>query len=485
MLVPLLRCTSDTGARKLSKMNTPFAQDPPPPERGVFVNRTLNMRTVEVVGYDMDYTLIHYNDDAWEKAAFEAAKNILAAHDWPVANLEFDPKQFTVGLVFDLKLGNVVKATRFGYVVKAQHGNSMMSYDEQRTAYRDEIVSLSDGRFEFMNTLFELSRASLFCQLVEHHDADPLPGVQTYADLYAGIDEALGEAHMAGLLKGEIVADPDRFVDVDPDIVPTLLDQKAAGKKLALITNSEWTYTSKIMNYAFDSFCPGSSNWRDCFDLVIVSANKPRFFSATEPIYRIVDEDQSLLVPHHGPLETGHIYFGGNARLVEEAFGVSGGSPLYVGDHLFGDVHVTKDVLHWRTALIARELEDEIAAAAEFESDQARLARLMHEKISVDRRQAQLRTQSLNDRSRTLDERLQETTNDAIALDKQIAPLAKRASELGNATWGPLMRAGNDKSLFARQVERYADVYTSRVSNFRYETPFGYLRAARGSLPHD
>jgi len=47
------------------------------------------------------------------------------------------------------------------------------------------------------------------------------------------------------------------------------------------------------------------------------------------------------------------------------------------------------------------------------------------------------------------------------------------------------MRAGVDKSLFARQVEKYADVYTSRVSNFRAETPYGYLRAARGSLPHD
>ncbi len=47
------------------------------------------------------------------------------------------------------------------------------------------------------------------------------------------------------------------------------------------------------------------------------------------------------------------------------------------------------------------------------------------------------------------------------------------------------MRAGNDKSLFARQVERYADVYTSRASNFLYETPYAFLRAARGSLPHD
>ena len=47
------------------------------------------------------------------------------------------------------------------------------------------------------------------------------------------------------------------------------------------------------------------------------------------------------------------------------------------------------------------------------------------------------------------------------------------------------MRAGNDKSHLARQVERYADIYTSRVSNFLYETPFAYLRAPRGTLPHD
>jgi hypothetical protein len=64
-------------------------------------------------------------------------------------------------------------------------------------------------------------------------------------------------------------------------------------------------------------------------------------------------------------------------------------------------------------------------------------------------------------------------------------PLAKASGEAGNPTWGPLMRAGYDKSLFARQVERYADVYTSRVSNFLAATPFAYLRAARSSLPHD
>ena len=51
--------------------------------------------------------------------------------------------------------------------------------------------------------------------------------------------------------------------------------------------------------------------------------------------------------------------------------------------------------------------------------------------------------------------------------------------------WGLLMRAGNDKSKLAYQVERYADIYTSRVSNFGPATPFFYVRSPRGSLPHD
>jgi len=455
------------------------------PERGVFVNRTLNMRSVEAVGYDMDYTLIHYNVDVWEAAAFDEARDLLAAQGWPVEDLKFDPEAFTIGLVFDLKLGNVVKATRFGYVVRAQHGDHLLTFEEQRDVYREDIVELSSSRFRFMNTLFELSRASLFSQLVALQDAKLLTGVRDYFHLYDAIDGALGEAHMAGILKAKIVADPDRFVDRDPDIAATLLDQRRAKKKLALITNSDWAYTSKMMNYAVDPHCPDGITWRDLFDVVIVSANKPRFFSGNDPIYRVVDEAESLLLPHSGPLEPGHVYFGGNANLVEQSLELSGGQPLYVGDHLFGDVHVTKDVLRWRTALIARELESEIADACAFDEQQDHLEDLMAEKIVVDRRQAQLRLARAYGRGGQVATELGQVTARAIELDEQIAPLARAASGLGNAIWGPLMRAGNDKSLYARQVERYADAYMSRVSNLRYETPYAYLRAARGSLPHD
>lgn len=456
----------------------------PAPERGVFCNRTLNLRAVRTIGYDMDYTLVRYKVDEWEQAAFEHARGVLAEGGWPVEGVVFDAAAFTPGLVFDLALGNVCKATRFGYVVKAQHGAEPMSFEQLRTAYRESIVELSVDRFIFMNTLFELSRACLFAQLVELHDREPLPGVRSYEALYTRIDEALTVTHTMGALKERILADPERFVELDPEVVSTLQEQRAAGKQLLLITNSDWAYTRPMMTWTFDRYCPDGTTWRDLFDIVIVSANKPRFFAHTDPIYRVVDEADSLLQPHNGPLVPGAVYFGGNAGLVEQNLKSTGSQPLYVGDHLFGDVHVTKDVLRWRTALIASELETEIRHAIDFASTEAELASLMTAKSELEHRQARARLGRVTGASAG-DDDLDGVAAELAALDDQIAPLARAASDLGNPTWGPLMRAGYDKSLFARQVERYADIYTSRVSNLRAVTPYAYLRAARGSLPHD
>jgi hypothetical protein len=81
--------------------------------------------------------------------------------------------------------------------------------------------------------------------------------------------------------------------------------------------------------------------------------------------------------------------------------------------------------------------------------------------------------------------RMQQLRGQTDALDEKIAPLAKEGAEIVNPSWGPMMRAGNDKSHLARQIERHADIYTSRVANLLHATPFAYLRSPRGNLPHD
>jgi hypothetical protein len=82
-------------------------------------------------------------------------------------------------------------------------------------------------------------------------------------------------------------------------------------------------------------------------------------------------------------------------------------------------------------------------------------------------------------------ERLRALRQESEQLDAQITPLAQASGRMGHEVWGAAMRAGNDKSRLAREIEGHADIYMSRVSNLLYVTPYGYLRGARGSLPHD
>jgi hypothetical protein len=273
-----------------------------------------------------------------------------------------------------------------------------------------------------------------------------------------------------------------------------------------VITNSDWPYTRAMLGYALDRYLPEGMDWTELFHFVIVDADKPRFFSERRPVYDVVDRATPdprgpLLARRRGRLAPGGVYSGGDASLVEASLGLSGAELLYVGDHLFGDVHVTKAMLRWRTGLVLRELEDELRAQVAFQPAERELNRLMAEKTQIDRELALLRLDRQRRRSAsaavvdprpppsmsaaTLSSRLNRATRRSAALDARLAPLAEAAGRVANERWGLLMRAGNDRSLFARQVERYADLYTSRVSNLGAETPFAYLRARRTDLPHD
>ncbi|UCG89055.1 MAG: HAD-IG family 5'-nucleotidase [Gemmatimonadota bacterium] len=465
-----------------------------PPERGIYCNRTLNLRSIKAVGYDMDYTLVHYRVDEWERQAYGYIKRKLLALGWPVEQLEFDPDLVIRGLTLDIENGNILKANRFGYVKQASHGTQPMDFSTQRAEYSRTFVDLAEERYEFLNTLFSLSEACMYAQLVDMLDDNQLPGVIGYSDLYRLVRASTDETHVEGELKADITTDPDRYVALNRETPLALLDQHHAGKKLLLITNSEWGYTRSIMQYAFDEFLPEGMTWRDLFDVIIVSARKPAFFSTNSPVFRVVTEE-GLLEPCPKGIDSDGTFLGGNARFVEAYLGLSGDEILYVGDHVFTDVHVSKDILRWRTALILRELETDLLGLAEFKNDQNQLSKLMAKKEELEFRLASLRLDAMRKKVgygpqpvtsvKELDNQVGKVRGNLAKLDQQIAPLATAAGAIGNARWGPLMRAGNDKSQLARQVERYADIYMSRVSNFLSHTPFTYLRSRRGSLPHD
>jgi 5'-nucleotidase len=468
---------------------------PPARERGIFCNRTMNMRSIKAIGYDMDYTLIHYRTEEWERRAYEHLRARLVSRGYPVEALSFDPDLVIRGLIIDTEFGNLLKVNRFGYVKRALHGTTPLDFESQRRTYARTIVDLSEPRFVFLNTLFSLSEGCMYAQLVDLLEMGKLPSTMGYDAVYRLVKSALDEAHMEGHLKAEIIADPDRFVVLDPEAPLALLDQKRAGKKLLLITNSEWHYTEAMMRYAFDRFLPEGTTWRALFDVIIVQARKPEFFMQKSPLFEVVSDD-GLLRPWIGPLKEGGRYLGGHASQVENSLGFSGDEILYVGDHIWGDVKVSKSVLRWRTVLILRELEEEVRATYASRTDEAKLQALMEEKEVLELVACQLRLASLRAKdgyglpeepltTEQREARSQEVKQALAELDDRIAPLAKAAGEVSNPNWGLLLRTGNDKSHLARQIERSADIYTSRVSNFLWFTPYFYFRSRRGSLPHD
>lgn len=522
------------------------------------------MRSIRAVGYDLDYTLVHYAVEAWETAAYESLRAKLALRGWPVHDLAFDHSSVNRGLIIDRERGNLLKANRFGYVKHAAHGTRPLSPDEKKAAYARTVIDAADERYVFLNTLFSLSEAAMYAQVVDLLDDRALPEVLGYADLHDVVRSSLDEAHFEGRLKAEIMERPQRFVMMDPDVGRTLVDQKIAGLKLMVVTNSEWTYTRFMLRHAIDPHLPDGMTWRELFDLVIVSARKPDFFGSDGlPAFEVVDE-AGLLLPlpsgiASGGIASGGVFLGGNAAMVERYFGLDGSEILFVGDHVYADVLASKSVRRWRTALILREIEDELLALDAFAEEQAELAGLMERKARLehamsharmDLRRAEVgaaraakgepaardepaakgeraakgepesRDEPAADLLETgpgsghdvgpdvrpvvgpavgpvlgpaadaavladLRERMEAVRADLLALDARIAPLAERSDALGNARWGPIMRAANDKSFLARQVEQFADVYTSRVSNFGHATPYANFRSPYGSLPHD
>ena len=73
----------------------------------------------------------------------------------------------------------------------------------------------------------------------------------------------------------------------------------------------------------------------------------------------------------------------------------------------------------------------------------------------------------------------------ADLMDAEVDSLEQRLDRAYNPYWGSILREGNENSRFGEQVSDYADLYTSKVSNFLSYSPLRYFRAPRRTMPHE
>jgi hypothetical protein len=158
----------------------------------------------------------------------------------------------------------------------------------------------------------------------------------------------------------------------------------------------------------------------------------------------------------------------------------------------------------WRTAMVLQELEREISVSDRIEAQIEDLDLLdrRHRNLEseIDYQSLHLKKiqRHLDDaatpaplRARLEDERrLMRDSVDALRdranlMDAEVVSLEKRIDRAYNSHWGSCLREGNENSRFGEQVNDYADLYTSRVSNFGPYSPLRYFRAPRRPMPHE
>lgn len=492
----------------------------------IFCNRSLNMKSVVAVGFDMDYTLAQYKPDTFETLAYHGTIKKLVfdlGYHRELLQWKFNWQYMVRGLVLDKRRGNILKMDRHKYVKVAYHGFREMSRDDRMATYCNTLSqeSYDEPDYALIDTLFSLAEAYLFAQLVEFKDSYPdrFPASSDYARIYRDVRAAVDLCHRDGTLKRAVAQNPSMYIHSNQELIPMLKMLRISGRMTFLVTNSLWDYTHVVMNYlcgkcGTDGGTARDDEWLQFFDLVLTGSAKPNFFADGNraPLYEVdirtgmlqntdngspltqigtVSLNESSLSPEKQVKQACRVFQGGNVAHLHRLLAIEAGAQvLYVGDHIYGDILRSKKELGWRTMLVVPELEKELD--------------LFYQTVGIRKEFRSLRKQReiLDDKIQRLDWTLRFDSHsvedqDKIQMEIEAIKVERdKARELHRQAqrvlhqkfhkiWGQLMKTGYQNSRFAHQVERFACLYTSQVTNLCNYSPDKSYRTNEDFMPHE
>ncbi|MFN8790164.1 MAG: HAD-IG family 5'-nucleotidase [Bdellovibrionales bacterium] len=451
----------------------------------VYVNRTLNLKKIKYIGLDMDHTLVRYNSENFERLSHSIIiDKLIANKGYPEAlrRLQFDYNFAIRGLIVDRQKGNLLKLNRYTAIRASYHGLKPIDYKNHQKIYKSTYIDLGTGNYLSIDTFFSLSLAVLFAQIVELKDADTQGRYPEYPKIADDVLDALDEAHRDGTLKTEVRNNLEKYIIKDESVVRGLERFKRHGKKIFILTNSDFHYSKLLLDYAINPFLKEHKSWLELFEMVITFASKPRFFYENAKYLRVNPLDGSM-TNWNDKLAPG-VYQGGNARQFTNDLGLDGDDILYIGDHIYGDILRLKKDCNWRTAMVVEEVAEEVDRNRQAEPLIREIESLMKTKEPMEEELTNLMTEKFEG-TKVDETRVDQLQKKITEIDTQISGLIKKQQMLYNPQWGQLMRAGNEESYLAYQVDRYACVYMAKLSDMLELSPRTYFRAPRRPLSHE
>ena len=452
----------------------------------IYVNRTLNMKYISAIGFDMDYTIVRYNTKNFEEMVYkEIVRKLVHEKKYPavIENFKFEHNRSIRGLVVDRKNGNIIKLSRYGRVKTSYHGTHELDFKSSQKYYKGLSIDVGDSNYSVVDTNFSVAYTSLYSQIIDFKDNNPEFNFPSYDTIEADLMDAQDMSHRDGTLKNEVRKNIAHFIVQDPEIVATLERFKKYNKKLWVVTNSDYSYSKLLLDYTITPFLKNHKHWSELFEVVVTGSSKPAFFLENRAFLK-VDPATGMMSNHIGPVTPG-IYQGGSAAQLQKSFNLLGDQILYLGDHIYGDILTLKKSIGWRTALVIEEIEEEVSGLAKGKNHANEINQLMAEKAIVEKKLDELYAKEHEFGEKVEKSRIQELFDVVEKLDFKLSEKIKAFNASFNPYWGEVMRSGNEESYLAGQLERYACIYMSKISDFNQYSPRTYFRPEKRLMAHE
>lgn len=328
---------------------------------------TIRISDYDIVGFDLDNTLVRYKITAMVQLQYKALASHLVAHcgysgDVLLRPLDEQLDFLQRGLIIDLRRGNVLKVSADGYIRRAAHGTRFLDdagivsvYGTARTwapvvAYTEDLLSTWNGpNADEMRTLldfFDLPISVLFGRCVDAIDASRQtePAADCTYDILPGILEGLNLIYSrehfqsgASPFFEALKQRPDDYIHATPAKLIAYLRTLRQTKTTFLLTGSHIDFADFTASHAL------GADWRDLFDVVVSFAKKPGFFAQQRPFLRLAGMQETADTIEAADMRLGEVYSQGNyaelLQLLCSKRGAAKPKVLYVGDNLVQDVY--------------------------------------------------------------------------------------------------------------------------------------------------
>ena len=341
------------------------------------------LKDVDVIGFDIDFTLLEYNKKNMMQLMYESiCKYLINQKNYPKI-IEYEHHKDYIqsfshkGLVIDYKNGNTLKLRNDKSIIKGYHGKRELTKDEINTIYdngkfllfKKSNIAINDSFYMNIDN-FHFQNPALFNICVDFFDNGQLKVINCYKDIITHISEAINynfwiknfeKFYSFGYIFPEIYKHPELYLDKN-NFEQLLIKLKEKGKKLFIATNSNYSYS----NFALEKTL--GKNYDKYFDLCFFKCSKPSFFIETCDKIKcfFLDEtefyDKELNDEIYQKILNGNKHLSGGSyylveRFYEKMLNKNNNKYLYIGDNILSDCKVVSALPRWYSLFIYDDIK--------------------------------------------------------------------------------------------------------------------------------